>query len=244
MVRFFMADDADEALNEKAGKRELTLEELDDVIVRHQRWLCTDRKGNEDRADLKNTDLRKFDLNSRELASAQFQDAVLDGVHLQNAGLVGANFDHATLKGAKLGEADLGGAYMGDADLRAADLDNTKLRGAKLRNANLTGTTGLLAEQLGDTNLTGAKLPEEIGKFAGLQQAAELSTNAKTTFIGMLAACAYSWLAVGMTTDLSLALNSAYPSGEDRGVSVRPLISQSTSFAFSSRAGPWRRCAD
>ena len=68
---------------------------------------------------------------------------------------------------------------------------------------------GLLPEHLAGADLTGAKLPDEIEKFPALDQVAAISSEARKIFIGLLAACVYSWLVIGTTTDVALILNTA-----------------------------------
>jgi uncharacterized protein YjbI with pentapeptide repeats len=84
-----------------------------------------------------------------------------------------------------------------------------ELRGTDLRGQDLTQVEGLLPEHLAGADLTGAKLPDEIGKFPALDQVAAISSEARKIFIGLLAACVYSWLVIGTTTDVALILNTA-----------------------------------
>jgi uncharacterized protein YjbI with pentapeptide repeats len=65
-----------------------------------------------------------------------------------------------------------------------------------------------LPEHLAGRDLTRAKLPDEIAKFPALAQVKEISADARKVFIGLLAACVYSWLVIGTTTDLALILNT------------------------------------
>ena len=186
-------------------------DKLKEAFARHKNWIVSGKPVSDpknERGHFENADFRHLNLSFQQLDGAQFQGGQLDDAHLQNASLVDANFGNARLVRAKLGHATLDNAYIGAADLSAADVEGASLRGAKFPGAILLGMTGLLAEQLGGTNLAGAKLPEEIAKFSGLERVAEISKNAKTTFIAMLAACVYSWLAVGTTTDVALVLNS------------------------------------
>ena len=84
-----------------------------------------------------------------------------------------------------------------------------ELRGANLRGRDLTEVEGLLPEHLAGADLTGAKLPERIEKFPALDHVAAISGEARKIFIGLLAACVYSWLVIGTTTDVALILNTA-----------------------------------
>jgi hypothetical protein len=84
-----------------------------------------------------------------------------------------------------------------------------RLANADLKNHDLTKIKGLLPEHLAGADLTGAKLPDEIEKFPALGQVGAISSEARKIFIGLLAACVYSWLVIGTTTDAALILNTA-----------------------------------
>ena len=84
-----------------------------------------------------------------------------------------------------------------------------ELRGADLRGQDLTQIERLLPEHLAGADLTGAKLPDEIAKFPTLEQVEAISSEARKIFIGMLAACVYSWLVIGTTKDVQLIVNTA-----------------------------------
>jgi hypothetical protein len=83
------------------------------------------------------------------------------------------------------------------------------LPGQDLRGKDLTSIEGLLPEHLAGADLTGARLPEHIATFPALGQVAAISSEARKIFIGLLAACVYSWLVIGTTTDVALILNTA-----------------------------------
>ena len=51
--------------------------------------------------------------------------------------------------------------------------------------------------------------PDDIGKFEALGQVAATSSEARKVFIGLLAACVYSWLVIGTTKDVALILNTS-----------------------------------
>ena len=68
---------------------------------------------------------------------------------------------------------------------------------------------GLLPEHLAGAVLTGAILPDDFAKFETLGQVAAISSEARKIFIGLLAACVYSWLVIGTTKDVALILNTS-----------------------------------
>ena len=83
------------------------------------------------------------------------------------------------------------------------------LRDADLKDQDLTKVKGLLPEDLAGADLTGAKLPDQIAKFPALDQVAAISSAARKIFVGLVAACVYSWLVIGTTRDVQLIVNTA-----------------------------------
>ena len=122
--------------------------------------------------------------------------------------------ERANLSGVNLGGADLRKANLHSANLSAANLDGADLTDADLRNADLsgaelTGVTGLLGNQLGGSNVSGARLPDDIAAFDALNHVTELSQTARNTFLALVGACVFCWITIGSTTDVELVTNSA-----------------------------------
>jgi len=137
-------------------------------------------------ADLIEADLREANLHGANLLEASLIGADLHGTYLFGANLQGADLRYANLKDAYFNNADLQGAHLSDADLHGAKLLCTNLHGADLTNASLykaklgqatlreailqdadlREVTGLLGEQLAGTNVSGAKLPDDIAEHA------------------------------------------------------------------------------
>jgi uncharacterized protein YjbI with pentapeptide repeats len=165
-------------------------------------------------ANLQEADLRGANLQRAVLGDANLQETDLRGANLQRAVAAGTNLQGANLGGANLQEADLSGANlqgadMGDVNLQGPLLHRVKLKDSILQDANLAGATGLLAGQFAGTNVSGAKLPEDIARFEGLAHVEELSRNARKLFFAMLLGCVYAWLTIATTTDARLLTNSA-----------------------------------
>lgn len=171
---------------------EVSAEELGETLRRHQKWVASEGDEGE-RANLRRADLR----------NAQLEGAFLSDANLERADLTGAN-----LAGAFLSGANLRGAILLEASLDGARLTRTVLRDADLREADLTGVAGLLEGQLAGTDVSGAKLPEDIVKFEGLSHVEETSRNGRRIHLGMLLGCLYSWLTIATTTDVRLLTNS------------------------------------
>jgi len=129
--------------------------------------------------------------------------------YFANASLPVADLSGQKLSGADLSGANLRGANLRGSDLQQAKLLNTTLRDTDLQDADLKGATGLLAGQLGGTNVCGAKLPDEIKIFDGLKNIEEISKHTGNLFFSLLLACVYSWLTIATTTDALLLTNSA-----------------------------------
>jgi uncharacterized protein YjbI with pentapeptide repeats len=146
------------------------------------------------------------------LYNAKLQKARLWWTDLRAANLAGVNLEGAELRGANLEMANLLGAQFGSEDSEGSsrvDLNGAVLFNANLANANLANTVGLVANALAGSILIDAKLPDAVTKFDGLDRAAEISKNASVAFIGMLAACGYSWLTIATTSDPHLITNSS-----------------------------------
>src|SRR5438067_51107 len=121
----------------------------------------------------------------------------------------------AVLVGIDLTDANLGGVDFSDADLRSAklvrcNLAHADLRRTRLDDCDLSSVAGLQLEQLAGANLSGAKLPEQIGEFlSDLDVVNGISQNAQKLFVITLAACLYAWLTIATTTDVGLVTNRA-----------------------------------
>jgi kumamolisin len=64
--------------------------------------------------------------------------------------------------------------------------------------------------KLAAADLTGAEMPKPLSdKLEHLDNVKEISSNAQKLFVAALAACLYSWLTVGTTTDVNLVSNRA-----------------------------------
>jgi len=133
------------------------------------------------------------------IASGNFNRCDFTDFDFRNQELTAMSFEGATLRHADLSELDLTGTR-----LHAADLTEANLTGA-----TLDDKTGLVAWQLRGTDVTGAKLPDKIGEFSGLEQVAKIAPSAAKQFLGILAACLYCWLTIASTTDVALILGSA-----------------------------------
>ncbi len=99
--------------------REISKDELQEILENHKHWLNRDCDGWESmRANLRGTDLRGTDLRWADLRWANLRGTDLRGTDLRWADLRWAN-----LRWANLREADLRWANLREADLRGTDLD-------------------------------------------------------------------------------------------------------------------------
>jgi len=154
---------------------------------------------------------RILDAHRRWLDSrgGEGERAALEGRDLRGASLAGADLRRAKLLRADLTNADLSGAVLRHADFTDAILQDARLHESDLTDANLTEAKCLSAKSLAGSILTNADLPDEVAEFDALKRTWEIAGRASNTFIGILAACVYCWLAIATTTDVRLITNSA-----------------------------------
>lgn len=107
--------------------------------------------GEDERINLRETDLRKSWLRDAFLEQADLSFSHLDGSYLRHANLARASLRGAHLRWALLSEANLAGADLGNADLRETIWDGTKLDSADLRGADLRSVKGLTQAQIDQT---------------------------------------------------------------------------------------------
>lgn len=130
-------------------------------------------RGESERLDLANTDLRGANLVGAHLEWFYFEEAHLEGAvleyayldwatfaethlqgaflseaHLENANIEEAHLEGAALMGAHLEDASLAGAHLEGASLFGSYLERTELSGTHLEGANLDYASGLTKEQL------------------------------------------------------------------------------------------------
>lgn len=131
-----------------------------------------------------NSNLARARMGSATLHDNQFHKADLHESSLEQSDLTRASFLHATLQ---------------DANLSGATLTDTIFHAANLRNADLSNTSGLQAKALGRSNVSGAKLPNDVAKFEGVGLVNQATENARKLFIALGLACAYAALAISTT---------------------------------------------
>ena len=172
--------------SEKPPLREISKEELAQILEAHRKWVESDGKEGES-ADLSGANLQKASLYEANLQGARLFGANLRGADLRGANLQGANLSIANLQVAYLVGANLQGARLVDANLQEAELGDASLQGADLRGANLQGA--ILAEcDVHGADLTKAKLQgAELAGVKGLAGAALQNANleAATRLLGM-----------------------------------------------------------
>ena len=122
-------------------------EELNEIVVNHDKWLHNNNYGeyadlseeNLSEANLTEANLERADLHEANLCEANLCEADLERAILCGADLKGANLEGTYLVGADLYEANLAEANLERANLAGADLERANMRGANLRMANLEG---------------------------------------------------------------------------------------------------------
>jgi len=97
-------------------------EELEEILVAHERWLNEDDTGRQ--ADLQGACLVHMDLH---------------GLWFEALDLQGARFDYSDLRGTGFHDCDLQRAKFIGADLRGSDFMGCNLTGVSFRDADLRG---------------------------------------------------------------------------------------------------------
>ncbi|YAF95281.1 MAG: pentapeptide repeat-containing protein [Nodularia sp. CChRGM 3473] len=133
--------------------------------------------------DLRNTDIQRADLLGANLERADLRGANLCGADLRGSYLCGANLDGAKLAGSILYEANLLKANLNRATLCWANMNRANLQGANLRGANLLGAS-LRAANLCGANLYKANLQQATLKVANLSGAKLFLANLQWAKLG------------------------------------------------------------
>ena len=160
--------------SEKPPLREISKEELAQILEAHRKWAESDGKEGE-QADLRRTNLQGASLGGANLQGAWLEDTNLQGAdlhdaNLQGAQLVRANVQRANLQRARLVRANLQEAHLPGASLQEARLDGASLQQAGLENANLQGAS-LFGTKLQGADIVGANLQDAFLMGANLRGA-------------------------------------------------------------------------
>ena len=137
------------ALQEQPRRLAADIQAALDVIGRRRHSY---KDGENQRLDLRGTDLRRANL-----AGAKLAGAILSEVHLEEANLAGIHLEDAILRDAHVERANLTEAKMERTFLLNTHLAGTRLRNANLREAHLLGT------RFDDAELLGADLTDAFG---------------------------------------------------------------------------------
>ncbi|MCP4631652.1 MAG: pentapeptide repeat-containing protein [candidate division Zixibacteria bacterium] len=188
--------------------------QLNKILKEHELWMSSGGEHGKV-ADFRNANLLEIDLSNLSLPHAVFIGANLYGTNFSGSLLHDTRFSeeiydeyHNEVSFADLTSANFKNANLRRASLRYTNLTEVDFTDASLTDANLTDTKGLLSEQLAGTDVTNAKLPEEINKFWGLVAVDEAAQNYRKIFHIMLLFCAYCWLTIFTTNDVELLTNS------------------------------------
>jgi len=159
------SEQSEEQTAETPKYREISSDELKEILAQHRKWVESGRKEGQGEKAL----LANCDLSGEELTGVKLVDADLRGASLRAAHLRGAHLHYAQLHGANLSEADLFAAQLTEASLVEAQLQEALLRKAVLEKANLRRArmegadlreASLKEADLGEANLQGANLAQ------------------------------------------------------------------------------------
>lgn len=185
--------------------REISEEELKQILDDHKRWLESDGKegmkaaffkANLSKVNLKGVILtkanfQKVDLQEAKLEGANLKETCFSHVDMQNAEIQRANLERAYLVKSKfqkayLAQANMQNANLFNVNLKNADLEGANLKGARLAEANMQNTF-LNLVSFNEVNLTNADLRGSNLKGAiGLNEAKNLQYANFTGATGLL----------------------------------------------------------
>ena len=155
--------------------REVSQEELKDILAAHEKWVKSGGKEGK-QADLPGANLQEVDLFQANLQKANLFQANLQEADLRSANLQGVNLVEANLQKANLFQANLQEAYLTDANLQGAILQGANLQGANLFEANLR-KANFFEANLREANLIEANLRKANFFEANLQEAYLIEAN-------------------------------------------------------------------
>ena len=138
------SDQTEEQTAETLEYREISPDELKEILEQHRKWVETEGK------EGKQADLNKANL----------QGAGLSWAHLQQANLRGAHLEQAILIGAQLQKADLWFAQLQGGDIQGANLREVK----DLTVAQIRSTTNYILAKLSNQHLQELGLPPDHNK--------------------------------------------------------------------------------
>jgi uncharacterized protein YjbI with pentapeptide repeats len=183
--------------DDKSNLPKLAWNDLKKIANDHRTWI------NSEYSVGKQGIVSGMDLSKRILKKCGFA-----GMHFLNCNFRDSQLQQTDLSSTQLINTDFRGANLSYVNFEYANLEYADFRDTMLQDANLENVTGLRGHQLAGADLSGAKLPEYIDIFDGLNVIEEASKNAKRLFHSILLFCIYSWLTIANATDVDLLTNS------------------------------------
>lgn len=126
--------------------KEITKEQLSEIIKNHQHWLKKDCEGWEEmRAELdyiklKDIDFTGVNLSGASLVCADLSGSIFDNANLSKANLSCSNLSDITARWADFRCCKMIKSNLYFADISDSDLSGADLSGANMRNADTSGT--------------------------------------------------------------------------------------------------------
>jgi uncharacterized protein YjbI with pentapeptide repeats len=105
---------------------------------------------------------------------------------------------------------DLRGEDLGNSTFYRANFLNANLWNSDFRNSDLTGVRNLSQAQFAATDLTNAKLPEELATFESLDSVKDLSDKSSHIFTTILISIVFTVLTSSTIRDSRLLTNTGY----------------------------------
>lgn len=143
--------------------------------------------------------IKKKRVEPIDTAHGEKRDKPLVNVSVQGLDLSGTDWGEEDFSKCDLRGANLSGCKFSGADFRDAELWN-----ADLRDSDLNGSLNLLPAQLAATDLTGAKLPEDLAEFGALETVEAMSVSSSKVFFTLLLTAAYVLITEATLRDVQL----------------------------------------
>ena len=152
--------------------KQISTEELEEVLRKHKLWIENGDNEYGEKAELSGYNLRHYNLSGVNLSYADLSYTDLSYTELSYTNLTGSDLSCCNLMGSNLNCSNLRCSILDNSDLRGANLEHCDLSLAHLRNSKFR-LTNLMGSNLANSSLRGVDLTnviyDEITSFLALQ---------------------------------------------------------------------------
>ena len=214
--------DSNEQSAQKKSRIKIDCNEITDKIVLHSDWLKKNWENYLNNQACDNTDrliLNEFEVEldrigrapfkGRELNGAKFTNSTLQRHNFDNSRLWKSNFNGSDLRFCRFKECWLQDSNLKNVDAQRANFENadlfiSRLRSSNFNDASFINAKGLSDHQFADCNLTGAKLPEGVGRFESLAMINESTKSNRRLVWELTLACIILVIALLSSQNLNI----------------------------------------